>query len=182
MNDALNNALDALRPAIATEYKEWVTKVFFSMTARFGADLKNVYNSRSDSRTFSCVVARNVDHLEVEKMWVDAETKTFHPQKLAYFLNPTRLEKNAQEYAQAQVDSWRAKIQGKMGELESAKVEWFSQSGQFTITGVKNGRAIAIHQTRIMKTSSRGLLFHQFPARIYVDGKFTSEAAYKKMA
>jgi hypothetical protein len=181
MNDALNTALDALRPAIAEEYKEWVTKVFFSMTARFGADLKQLHNSR-EGRTFSCVVARNVDHLEVEKQSFNEVTKVYRPQQFAYFLNPTRLEKNAAEYAQAQVDAWRTKIAAKMGELESAKVEWFSQSGQFTITGVRGGKQVAIHQTRIMKTSSRGLLFHQFPARIYLDGKFTSEAAYKRTA
>lgn len=179
MNDALNTALDALRPAIAEEYKSWVTKVFFSMTARFGADLKQLHNSR-EGRTFSCVVARNVDHLEVEAMRFDSETNVLHPYKYGYFLNPTRLEKNAAEYAQAQVDAWRAKIAAKMGELESAKVEWFSQSGQFTITGTRGGKQVAIQQTRVMKTSSRGLLFHQFPARIYVDGKFTSEAAYKR--
>jgi hypothetical protein len=32
----------------------------------------------------------------------------------------------------------------------------------------------------IMNVSSRGTLFNQFPARIYVDGKFTSEAKFKK--
>lgn len=178
--DALNTALDALRPALAEEYKAFVTRIFESTIARFGADLRQSKNYR-ETVTFKTLVVRSTDYLEVEKQRYDEATKTFHPYKYAYVLNPTKLEENAQKYAEVQVDAWRDKILAKMGELTSAKVEYFWTSGQFTITGLRGNRAVAIHQTRVMKSSCRGLLFHQFPARIYVDGKFTSEAAYKKM-
>jgi hypothetical protein len=52
---------------------------------------------------------------------------------------------------------------------------------RFRIVGIKNDRSICIEQDRIVNVSPKGTLFNQFPARIYVNGKFTSAAAYAKL-
>ena len=45
----------------------------------------------------------------------------------------------------------------------------------------RDGQKIVLDQQRVLKFSSKGKMFHQFPARIYVDGKFYPEAVYKEM-
>lgn len=180
--NALHTALLARLPEIAEDYKRFVTFLFEKYVSQFGVGLEKIYNS-NQYRTFRMVVAPNTTCAQVAPAKFDAATATYTPAAHAYTLNSAKLEENAAKYAKAQVAAWENKIQAKMGELEAAEVNYFdANGGYFTITGVRAGKKVAINQTRILKSSCRGLLFHQFPARIYVEGKFMSEAAYKRSA
>ena len=75
---------------------------------------------------------------------------------------------------------WAAKIEEKLENVEG--IEMINHSrGSFSFRGTRNGRSIRVDQQTITKMSSKGKWFHQFPARIYVDGQFTSAKAYKEM-
>jgi hypothetical protein len=93
-------------------------------------------------------------------------------------IDEMKLNKAANDYAEAAVAEWLSKIEGKLGNLENTTVQSFGGC-RYTIFGTRAGKKVTIEQDVIVKSSTKGLLFNQFPARIYVDGKFTSETKYK---
>ncbi len=95
--------------------------------------------------------------------------------------NADRIEKDAQENAEQNVASFVAKLQSKLGDLDNVEIANIN-GAEFTIFGTLGEHKVAVEQRIVFKVSSRGTAFHQFPARIYVDGKFTSEANFKKLA
>jgi hypothetical protein len=166
----LNTALEAYKPELAARFDAFIRWQFDTMVKDCGPSLKNIDRDgrwvRVWYNTMSPLVTRTDDR--------------FRPLEAA-FIREDRLANEAAEYAENVVESWKVKINAKLGELESAQVE--NMGGmQFNITGTKHGRQVRIEQTVIVKTSSLGKVFNQFPARIYVDGKFTSEAAFKRLA
>lgn len=166
-HNSLAAALDTYKPAIAARHVAAVTEMFEAILAAFGPTLRGVSNSFKWAKTYSNVVAR----------YVTSEGNSFHA---PHFLNTARLEADAVQYADEVAQAWQIKIEAKLGELESGTVHHMDGVA-FRIVGTRGGHAVEIEQTMILNVSSRGTLFHQFPARIYVDGKFKSEAAYKKM-
>ena len=86
----------------------------------------------------------------------------------------------AQEQAELFADELIAKVNVKAGELTESKVLRVS-GANFRITGMKDDKKVMIEQNQIINVSVKGKLFNQFPARIYVDGKFHSAAAFKKI-
>lgn len=88
------------------------------------------------------------------------------------------------DYALAQagavVDAWGEKITSKLSDLQNTTVRHLD-GHRFAITGERDGKKIRIEQDMIINYSALGTAYNQFPARIYVDGKFHPEAAYKKL-
>ena len=88
------------------------------------------------------------------------------------------------EYAQAQagavVDAWHGKITGKLSDLQNTTVHHLD-GHRFAITGERDDKKIRIMQDMIINCSGQGTVYNQFPARIYVNGKFHSESEYKKL-
>ena len=92
-----------------------------------------------------------------------------------------KMNKYAQEQAELFADELIAKVNVKAGELTDSKVLRVS-GANFRITGgMKGDKKVMIEQNQIINVSVKGKLFNQFPARIYVDGKFYSAAAFKKI-
>lgn len=54
----------------------------------------------------------------------------------------------------------------------------YAGGGVMTVLGQIQGRNVRMEQIRVLKASSKGNLFHQWPARLYVDGQFVSETEY----
>lgn len=159
-------ALEAIRPELADRYAAQVRRLFDNMVERHGPTLKGIYNCWTFARSYSQLVSPVLDSVE-NKIYGDK------------FINEERLAIRAAKYAEIASQEWLKKIEAKLGELENAEVT--SHAGaRFTIKGERAGHSIVIEQDIIVKSSTKGLLFNQFPARIYVDGKFTSEAKYKK--
>ncbi len=86
----------------------------------------------------------------------------------------------AEKYGEHAALDWFHKTGAKLGELEDATLLGAS-GGDVSVNGLRAGRQVSMQQQRILKASPKGKLFHQFPARIYVDGKFTPEADYIRM-
>jgi hypothetical protein len=155
----LNAALEALRPELAAIYYRQVRGAFDRIVADLGADLKNVYNDWTHARTFRSLVAPVLTDKKIDE---------------------AKLAKMAALYAEAATLEWKAKIEAKLGDLENVQIRRF-HGCNFLIGGLRAGRQVSIDQNIIVKSSTKGLLFNQFPARIYVDGKFTPEKKYHAM-
>jgi len=95
-------------------------------------------------------------------------------------IDMAKVEAEAQAEAEATCLAWYKKLVCKLGEVESATLH-YSGIGSYCLTVTKAGFAdsIRIDQQIVWKVSSRGGWFAQFPARIYVGGKFTPEAKFK---
>lgn len=156
-------ALATYAPKIAERFVHIHTRAFESVTEHFGEAHHGVYNSSSGK---------------------------FYRESLARFCkrdgnrmnDPARLDvaalnAAAEKYAAAVVAEWKEKIDAKVGELTGAEVLHAGETN-FIIIGQRNGRNIRIEQQMILNVSTKGTLFNQFPARIYVDGKFVSAKAY----
>jgi hypothetical protein len=154
----LADALAAHKPALAQYYTASVERRFANLVQRFGSELRGVYNS--DVATLWQSIARLAKRVNKDQV-LDAEL----------------VAAAAKEFADATVASWQGKIQSKLGELEEASVSHLD-GYRFQICGLKAGRKVRIEQDMILNFSSKGTPFNQFPARIYVDGKFTPAAKY----
>ena len=161
-------ALTALRPAIAERYAAQVRRSFERMVNDHGPSLKGIYNSWEYARNYSNLVSQ----------YLVSET----PNRMngILTLDEKRLSFGANLYAEAATIEWEAKINAKLGDLENVQIKQF-HGANFLISGHRKDHAVAIDQDMILKSSSRGTLFNQFPARIYVDGKFTPEKKYHAM-
>ena len=95
-------------------------------------------------------------------------------------INEEYLQREAKKFGQEQVAAFVAKLQKKLGDLEVAKVTRAQAgAGEFEIHGEIEGCNVHVEQQRVFKMSKNGKLYCQWPARIYVNGKFTSAKDYK---
>lgn len=164
----MDRALQSYEQEIEKSYISAIHALFHSMVALHGPLLNGVSNCPRYARAYrEClagVIIREMDdRRQVVSLYID-------DQKMAIA---------ASAYAKSVINQWRDKIVSKIGELDDAKVVHLS-GGNFTITGMKKGKHVRIEQQMIFKMSKHNLPFNQFPARIYLDGKFISEAKYKK--
>lgn len=162
MTTELRAALDDFKPAIATQYADSIRSLYNSMVKDLGPGLKNVGNDWTWARIFNGLVRQYLTGDRTQ-------------------LKEDALEAGAVKYAEAAVEAWAGKIEAKMGELDSATVHRMDGIA-FTISGIKHGKEVAIHQEMIVNVSKLGKPFNQFPATITFDGKAISAAAYKKLS
>ena len=93
-------------------------------------------------------------------------------------LNTDKVTSAAMKSAKMTVEAMEAKVAGKVGKLSGVTVRHVNGC-EFDINGTDaSGRAVQLIQTTVYKFSPNGTMFAQFPCRIYVDGKFTAEAAF----
>ncbi len=100
------------------------------------------------------------------------------------YLDESRLSAFVNEWANTELMAAAEKLAGKVGNLENVTVDYSSSTAEwFSVTGTRaNGDIVRIVQNQTINVSSRGKLFNQWPALIYVNGKKVSEAQYKRMA
>jgi hypothetical protein len=98
-----------------------------------------------------------------------------------YVIDEARLAKKAAEFGEDQVAGFVAKLEKKLGDLTAVELIR-AGNGEFVIAGKLGDRAVRVDQQVVFKVSSKGTFFLQWPARIYVEGKFTPEKAFKELA
>lgn len=160
-------ALEGKKSEIAAGFAARVRRIFAELVASYGENLRGIYNSR-DVHVFKATVSR----------FLSSETEA--GRVVRYTLNDAKLAAYAAEVATATVEEWAGKIEAKLGDLDAVIVRNL-HANDFLIVGTRDGRKVTIEQNMILNVSSRGILFNQWPARIYVDGKFVSEAKYRKL-
>ena len=171
MNAEIRNALEARKPEIAARAVASIRYTFENLLQKFGPTFKGIFNSQSVH------VYKNV--VQPVLTWQGEPSHKLNSNG-RYVLDEVKLAARADAHAQATVEAWIGKIEAKLGELESAKVHYLS-GNRFDITGTRGGYNVRIEQDMIINVSPKGLLFNQWPSRIYVNGKFTPEAKYKKL-
>jgi hypothetical protein len=92
----------------------------------------------------------------------------------------TELAAAAKRYGEETATGWYYKMSTKLGKATDVKAISDPTRGNLTLSGTVNGFNVVIEQQVVYKMSSKGTPFHQFPARIYVDGKFMTEAEFAK--
>ncbi len=180
---AIREALAAQVPALAASYAAQVRRIFNAYAEKFpgeggaGTVRESLPGTRwqyqQERLTISGVLRPvcGVAH--------PADCKPREHDRGYLTLNESTLAAKAQTWAEEAAVEWAAKIEAKLADVQDAELH--GGGDQFTITAVRAGRQIRIEQQRIIQVSSKGRLFNQWPSRIYVDGKFYAEAAYKKL-
>jgi hypothetical protein len=95
-------------------------------------------------------------------------------------INPEKLQRVVSEQAEATALAWFLKIASKIGECVDATLERSGAASYVMNCTLASGRAVRIEQQVVHAISTHGKRYVQFPARLYVEGKFYSEAAYKR--
>lgn len=96
---------------------------------------------------------------------------------ISYILNDAKLAKIATEYGYAASLDWFRKTNEKVGALERPRLVG-NAFGDIEIRGTRCGKSVTLQQQRVFKVSVLGKPYLQFPARLYVDAKFTPEKEY----
>lgn len=169
MKKSINEALNDYKPRIAELYKHTVNATYKNLSEQFGLTFHGVYNSYSaDSyKNLLCPV-------------LTKEIDTNKNKRIERFIDNDKLEIMADLYAEATVCSFKEKILDKLGNVENVEVQRLLND-EFEIIATHGEHKVFLQQRIILKSSSKGLLFNQFPARIYVDGKFISAKKYKEI-
>jgi hypothetical protein len=95
-------------------------------------------------------------------------------------IDDAKVERVAREDATNALLAWHKKLLGKLGAVESCTLCW--QNGANIILQVRKGDAVLdLRQQVVWKHTPRAGWFCQFPARLYVNGQFRSEAQVKAM-
>lgn len=176
----IKQAFDAFKPAIAADYTRWVTATYDRLLAAYGPTF------RSGSTRLSNHYGRDGGSYRAIRSFIKhADDSRFDSPAVG--INTDRLAKSATQYADEQVDGMTAKLNRKLGDLAEVTVPTLDTSRvEFVIlgllhSGTPGARIVRCEQSRVMNVSPKGNPFHQWPARIYVDGKFTSEKQFKTL-
>jgi len=165
-NTALAAAIETFRPELEMLYSNQARRIAANILNDFGPTLRGVYNS---------------DAVRIFRAWVQPIISADGDQMASnYFVDDAKLIKFSNEQAAACIDLWVEKISSKLGDIEDADIKKLN-GYVYSIAGKRQGKRVFIEQQLIVKSSSKGTIFNQFPARIYVDGKFTSEKKYHAM-
>ena len=87
------------------------------------------------------------------------------------------LAKEAAQFAEDAVMGFVAKLVSKVGDIKMTNLR-FQGNGRFQIDGFTNGHDVRVEQDVVYKVNKQYNLYCQWPARIYVDGKFTPAAKF----
>jgi hypothetical protein len=92
-------------------------------------------------------------------------------------LNADKVDAFAAKVASDAVAGIAAKVAAKVGALDDMRFNHVS-GASFEVTGTRNGRRVHLVQDIVVNTSSKGTVFNQYPATIYLDRKRISAAKY----
>lgn len=151
--------------------KSTIEHQFAAMLSKFGPTMGNASNDYEFSQIWRESVRPACDVTRGDRL---------RPNLNTYSLSEVKLDAIAGRHAQAAADEVIAKVTTKVGELENGELDYLG-GASFRIKGSKGAHKVLIEQSQIINVSSKGNLFNQWPARIYVDGKLTSAAALSKI-
>lgn len=164
----LKEQLEAYKDKLQAQYIDSVTSTLGWLQRLYGQNLREKNENTS---------LRNSKHYKVLE---NIGGSTYMDTDGNYHIDQAAAADKGREYADATIAAWHDKITGKIKDLQNSTVHQLD-GNRFIITGERDGKKITIDQDMIINRSANGTMFNQFPARIYVDGKFHSEAAYKKL-
>jgi len=174
--NVVRSAIESMRPSMVASFELRVTQVYEELMKKYGPGLKGagVYE----------YVPLGCERASEYKAKVEQNSCAQKFSEIRPCLdNMLKLSASAmRKKANAMVDSTFAnvmlKILDKAGEMEEPEIAHLS-GYRFDLRGLVKGATIRIEQTITMNVSVNNVRFSQFPARIYMNGKFTPERVYK---
>jgi hypothetical protein len=164
-----------LADAIQSKMIERQTNIYDRYVAEYG-NTYPTYSEISQRGTMRNLRAEAFSPCRTYATVKDANGAQYAGKKMCLDLD--RLNKHAKELGESSVLGFVAKLIGKLGNITLRDLD-FSGGADFTIRADINGHTVRVDQKTIYKVSSGNTLFCQFPARIYVDGKFTPAAEFQ---
>lgn len=162
----LKEQLEAYKPELANTIERQIFATIQSLKEIYGPDMRG--KNRQGQKASQSKAWERYRSLATRDS--DGNVEPVHERMADYAL----------AQAGAVVDAWGEKIASKLSDLQNTTVRHLD-GHRFAITGERDGKKIRIEQDMIINYSALGTAYNQFPARIYVDGKFHPEAAYKKL-
>lgn len=162
-------SFEALKPAIAADFTAFVTERLNQLVAKYPGSIEKLYSQWGrDADAY-----RSLRHM----------LKGLYEHGVPVSVDADAVAKEAKRYADDQIAAFTLKLTRKLGNLTNVEIfDIDTGRFEFTIQGHAGDRLVRVEQGRIINTSPKGKLFHQWPARIYVDGKLTPEAKFKAIA
>lgn len=170
--DLFRAAFSNHRDTLAASAERRIRATFAAAVSKLGPSLRGISNDWTFARvwtgTLSAVATTNGARVVDDLVWS---------------LDESRLAAFVTKWADDEIEAAVAKLDAKIAGV--VDVEVVSASGGaawFVVVGkLADGRAVRVEQDQIVNVSKLGKLFNQWPARIYLDGKKTSEAAFARM-
>jgi hypothetical protein len=174
-------ALESKRQLFKEMYINRVNRIFDSLVEKFGVNMAGDGSARgSIYNNVEGRVWRNVVRQCTDIFPIDPTAPKYAVKNGGYRISNEKLDKEATKYAQDCIEQWLAKINHKIGALTDVTVYNYDTC-RFDISGQTSVGPVRIQQDMILNCSSKGMLFNQFPARIYVNDKFISEKNFKEI-
>lgn len=171
MNEQLRTELLKNAPIFAADYERRVRLAYDRLVEKYPD--KRFHRASSDHGSYQ-------DYRLVSSMLVQENAEERGRAFCSMVIDERRLASAAEKVGIDTVTGWIGKISAKMGDLQDPDVKHVSGL-TYVITGTRAGLKVRIDQAVTLSVSKHGLWFNQFPARIYVDGKFTPEKTFKAM-
>lgn len=166
MCQSIRTAFAPRHAVLVAQGEAQIRGIFERAVATLGPGLRGVYNHPNFARIWSGVIQFVLK--------TENDVRVIDDAKLASYLD---------EWATSELESAILKLESKLQTLQEVVVTGFATGNScFTVRGKNaSGAFVRVEQDQIINVSSKGKLFNQWPARIYVNGKAVSEAAFKKM-
>ncbi len=166
---------ETVRTALQEDYAASVQSQLDRLIHLFGKTRGHVSKARRCRRNFGAfkAIAPFLDS-QGHRSFTDI-------QRLDARLDHAKVAKAADRFASDTIDAIVAKVLSKVGDLDEAFTLRLQGAGGFEVFGMVGGSTVLITQKRILNVSSKGKLFNQWPALIYVDGTKVSQKAFAEM-
>jgi len=171
-NPVLKAAFLARAPELAESYKRFLMSQFNLLSEIYPEGIECYPSSRNVHYVVIVFTLRDCFKHREEKIGAG---------RVKYYLqlDEAFLDKKSKEYGEQAALNWFYKTNEKMGDVDN--VELGEPGTDMVVIATREGKKIKLSQQSVLKQSKNGVLFHQFPARIYVDRQFVPEAEYIKM-
>lgn len=179
MNPELHDEFMAQAPALAAEYDTYMENTYLRLQEVFPDGVPAYIDTRDKEY-------RHRDSVMMLRSVCDTISKPGPSGIRGYddihtlVLDRAALAREAQRYGEQTALQWFYKTNQKLGDLQSPTLIK-DRDGYVHVKGERNGQQVELVQQRIINVSPLGKLFHQFPSRIYLNGKFITEEAYYKL-
>lgn len=171
-----------LAPELEKDFEDYITGAFRRLTDKYGdamvAKLGADYWRKKLPEDVSEGDVATFKH-PVRTFLTVASLRNNGPAQI----DRARLDKEAKAYAKQQIDQFVVKLTQKLGDLTDVRIRQVNAHGfECMIEGSLRGHKVLVKQSRKFVVNQHGTFFHQWPALIYVDGKFVTEAAFKRLS
>jgi hypothetical protein len=170
----ISEAFEVLIPEIKNQHIKFITAALVRLEEKYGnlgIARRDLSNSWSPDGACYRKFRSFLKYIEGNK----PSRNLYEPMEIDH----AYIEKVSQQNAEAEVASFVAKLERKFEDLDTAELN-YARGPNFELLGSVGDVNVRIEQQMILKISKNGVLFNQFPARIYVNGKFLSEKNFKE--